>query len=535
MSQISPDYKIRNFEQKQKILSILALIIFCGLSVIINNVHLSQVADDNTKLLSRLFTIGDQREIVHILQQAHLSNFDVIRYKSSNSEKSFVIPANTEIFENKNPFRSLITDRVTIPVSMGMDHSSVDLITFEFNRFKLVPYAVALWLLLVLVSVPQLSFMKKRLKEKYLQEVELERKAVKSELAHEVRHNFRTPLAALMRIPSRLPFAVNEEKVLLQNTIDQIQDLISKLDDKTNTQITNTKISIYETLSLSRNEISLTLPQNIKLNFKMDDSLASAYANHIPFELRSIISNLVNNAVEATSDSGKIIINITDKIDSVEITVSDDGAGIPTKILPQIFEKNFSHNKVNGSGIGLTHAKEFIENWIGSINVTSSLGFGTSVQINLPIQSRKPWYLPRLKIHNDSDIFVLDDQQLNLDLWKFRFNDAEIKNNIYYFKNKDELYNKTTSHDFNLKNSIFLFDYDLGDTKTGLDLLNEIPNEAIKCLVTGHFDDIEVQSKCAESGVYLLSKGQIAEIVLCLVDKNYKDDAAASSLLLKGI
>ena len=163
----------------------------------------------------------------------------------------------------------MIADRVTIPVSMGMDHSSVDSITFEFNRFKLVPYAIGLWLLLILVSVPQLSFMKKRLKEKYLQEVELERKAVKSELAHEVRHNLRTPLAALMRIPSRLPAAVNEEKFLLQNTIDQIQDLISKLDDKANKQITNNEISIYEILSQSRNEINLALPQNIKLNFKI--------------------------------------------------------------------------------------------------------------------------------------------------------------------------------------------------------------------------------------------------------------------------
>ena len=184
--------------------------------------------------------------------------------------------------------------------------------------------------------------------------------------------------------------------------------------------------------------------------------------------------------------------------------------------MPKIFEKNFSHDKVNGSGIGLAHAKEFIENWNGSINVTSSVGFGTSVQINLPIQSRKSWYLPRLKIHSESDIFVLDDQQLNLDHWKFRFNDANIKNNIYYMKNKDELYQKIKNYDFNLKNSIFLFDYDLGDSMTGLDLLSKIPNASMKCLVTGHFDDIEVQSKCAESGLYLLSKGQIADVSIVL-------------------
>lgn len=518
MIQKTPDFKIKDFERKQKIISVLMLIIFCGLSVIINNIHLSQVADDNTKLLSRLFTIGDQRELVHILQQAHLANFDVIRYQSTNPEKSFVIPAITDTFENKNPFQSLITDRVAIPVSSGIDHSSIDTIIFEFNRFKLALYAIGLWLLLILVSVPQLSYLKKRLKEKYLQEIELEKKAVKSELAHEIRHNLRTPLAALMRIPSRLPTAVNEEKILLQNTIDQIQDLISKLDDKDSARLFENDFSIYETLCQSRNEINLTLSNDIKLNFKTDDSLASANVNHVPFELRSILANLVNNSIEAIVGTGKIVINVIDKIDSIEITVSDNGDGINPEVLPKVFEKNFSYNKENGSGVGLSHAKEFIEKWNGSIKVTSSVGYGTSVQIKLPVQSRKSWYLPRLKINKDSDIFVLDDQQLNLDLWKFRFNESGIRNNIFYLKNKNELNLKIQNYDFELQNAIFLFDYDLGETTTGIDLLKTIPNASVKCLVTGHFDDAEIQSKCDESGVYLLSKGQIADVHLAVLN-----------------
>ncbi len=518
MIQITPDSKIKKFEHKQKVLSVLALVIFCGLSVIINNVHLSQVADDNTKLLSRLFTIGDQREIVHILQQAHLANFDVIRYQSTSLEKSFVIPAIADTFENKNPFLSLITDRVTIFVSSGIDRTSIDTITFEFNRFKLVPYAIGLWLLLILVSVPQLSYLKKRLKEKYLQEIELEKKATKLELAHEIRHNLRTPLAALMRIPSRLPTAANEDKILLQNTIDQIQDLISKLDDKSSMCSVENNSSIYETLRQSRNEINLTLPNDIKLHFKMDEALASANVNHIPFELRSILANLVNNSVEAIAGSGKIIINLADKIDSIEIIVSDNGEGIDPEVLPMVFEKNFSYNKKNGSGVGLSHAKDFVEKWNGSINMTSSVGFGTSVQIKLPVQSRKSWYLPRLKINTESDIFVLDDQQLNLDLWKFRFNESGIKNSIFYLKNKNELCLKIQNYDFELQNAIFLFDYDLGETTTGLDLLKSIPSASVKCLVTGHFDDAEIQSKCEESGIYLLSKGQIADVHLAVLN-----------------
>lgn len=514
MKYLSPDQKIKDFEYRQRIISILLFLIFCGTAIVINNIHLSRVADDNTKLLSRLFSIGDQREIVHILQQAHLSNFDVIRYQSSNPEKSFIIPAIAETYENRNPLNSLITDKVTIPVTFGIDKSSTDTITFEFSRLKLIPYAVILWLLLLIVSVPQLSYLKKRLKEKYSQELELEKKAAKSELAHEIRHNLRTPLAALMRIPSRLPEIANTEKDLLKNTIYQIQELISKLDDKKAVTLFD-EAMIYDSLYQAKGEIGLSLSSNINFTFKIDDSLISANVNHVPFELRAILSNLVNNSSDAIDKNGKIIIKVTDRIDSLEISVTDNGSGISPEVLPRVFEKNFSHGKTNGSGIGLSHAKEFIESWNGSIVISSSLGFGTIVKIILPIENRKSWHLPRLKMQKDSDIFILDDQQLNLDLWKLKFNDLRIDNKIYYAQTPAEMHQmirKSDSH-----NPVFLFDYDLKDSITGLDLLNTIPRTSVRCLVTGHFDNKEIQDQCSKSEIYLLPKSQISELPIVSV------------------
>lgn len=519
MNFLTPAQKIKDFEHKRKVISGLLLLIFCGLAVIINNIHLSRVADDNTKLLSRLFTTGDQREVTHILYQAHLTNFNVIRYESTNPEKSFVIPPIADAIKDRNPFASLLKDKVTIPISNGIDKSSADSITFEFNRFRLVPHAAGLWLLLLLASVPQLAFMKKRLKEKYFQEMELEKKAAKSELAHEIRHNLRTPLAALMRIPSRLPEVSSTEKELLKNTIYQIQELISKLDDNKNNVLAGENSSIYDTLYQAKNEIALTVPQQFNFTFKIDDSLISSSVNHIPFELRAIISNIVNNAVEAMPYSGKIIVKATDKIDSIEITVSDNGAGIDLDILPKVFEKHFSHNKPTGTGVGLSHAKEFIESWSGAINITSSVGFGTSIKINLPIQSRKSWHLSRLKVEPSADIFVLDDQQLNINLWKLKFSEHGIKNQVHYLQNATDLHQKLRNTDLALQTPIFLFDYDLKDSISGLDLLNAIPNTAVKCLVTGHFDNKDIQDLCDKSNVYLLPKSQISELPIVILEQ----------------
>lgn len=57
-----------------------------------------------------------------------------------------------------------------------------------------------------------------------------------------------------------------------------------------------------------------------------------------------------------------------------------------------------------------------------------------------------------------------------------------------------------------------LFDYDLGTADTGLKWLQEIPQSATRCLVTGHFDNYEVQAACVSHGLYLIPKSQIAEM-----------------------
>ena len=65
-----------------------------------------------------------------------------------------------------------------------------------------------------------------------------------------------------------------------------------------------------------------------------------------------------------------------------DITVRDDGRGIPPDVLPRVFEPQFS-TTTSGSGLGLAIAKRLVESWGGTIGIASAAGGGTTVTMRL--------------------------------------------------------------------------------------------------------------------------------------------------------
>lgn len=518
MNQRNPENRIREFEKKQIVVSVLVLLIFTGLALIFNTLYIQSVAEDNTKFLSRLVKIGDFREASLILQEARLSKFVSIRYTSAVADRSFTLPPSAELETQKSFWRIISTDEYSTPVQDALNSGPEDKIIYEYARFRFIPYAFIIWLILNLVSIPQTRFMKKRLIEQFHRDLELEKKAAKSELAHQVRHNLRTPLAALMRIPGRLPSSVAKDKELLEVTINQIKDLITKLDDNPNHKLSDKNQSnIYETLKQAKHELELFVPKAIDFHFEIDDMISSTLVTHIPVELRSILGNLVTNSIEALNGVRRIRVQARDFGGEIEILVVDTGVGISQENLPKIFEKNFSFGKINGSGIGLSHAKEHIELWTGRISTDSILNLGTTIKIRLPIQDRAKWYVSRLKFSQNSKIFILDDQIPARELWRVKLDEAKLISQSHFASHINE--NDSTIKQINESPAewTLLVDYDLADDKNGLDWLENMPAAANRFLVTGHFDNTKIQGACLKAGVRLIPKSQIAELSLVVI------------------
>jgi hypothetical protein len=316
-----------------------------------------------------------------------------------------------------------------------------------------------------------------------------------------------------MRIPKKLPDSVSKDRELLELTIGQIRELISKLDDRPDEKLSDQFVTdIYSTLTQSRRELNLYVAKAVHLQFDIDDMISSALVAHIPFELRAVLGNLVTNSVEALAADGQILIRAKDNGGEIEISVSDTGKGIASENLHRIFEKNFSFGKLNGSGIGLSHAKEHIEEWGGSVLAESVLGVGTTITLRLPVKDRAAWYVPRLKFNSKSKIYVLDDQEAGRELWKHKLDEFKLLPQTNFAADGKGLGSLSQEVLSNPEDFTLLFDYDLGHGENGLSLLERMPVGATRCLVTGNFDNNEIRNACSRLGVLLVPKSQISEI-----------------------
>jgi two-component system NtrC family sensor kinase len=107
-----------------------------------------------------------------------------------------------------------------------------------------------------------------------------------------------------------------------------------------------------------------------------------------------VFMNLIANAAQAMGDreaGGTIKIVAARRANGVEITVADDGPGIPPDVIGKIFDPFFTTKDVGeGSGLGLSIVHGIVDRHGGRIEVDSHVGKGTTFRILLPTGSGPP-------------------------------------------------------------------------------------------------------------------------------------------------
>ena len=105
-------------------------------------------------------------------------------------------------------------------------------------------------------------------------------------------------------------------------------------------------------------------------------------------KIERVFFNLMSNAFKYTSDNGRIHMVCTCDDNRLVFSVEDTGQGIAVKDIGSIFDRFYQVDKIhpNGSGIGLSLAKAFVELHGGSIDVESVLGKGSKFTVSLPVR-----------------------------------------------------------------------------------------------------------------------------------------------------
>ena len=124
---------------------------------------------------------------------------------------------------------------------------------------------------------------------------------------------------------------------------------------------------------------------NISLDLNLGSKTIFADRHH----MMSVIYNLLDNAVKYSGNDAQIIIKTSLKAESVEISIQDNGIGIPKHLHKKIFDKFYRissgdiHN-VKGFGIGLNYVKNIINEHNWQIKLVSESGRGSTFIIIIP-------------------------------------------------------------------------------------------------------------------------------------------------------
>jgi two-component system, OmpR family, sensor histidine kinase CreC len=104
--------------------------------------------------------------------------------------------------------------------------------------------------------------------------------------------------------------------------------------------------------------------------------------------LRRAVGNLLDNAIDFSPDGGTITLALTRKGRRVEVSVRDQGPGIPDFAGSKVFEKFFSlarpHNRRKSTGLGLAFVKEIVSLHSGRVTLRNAEGGGAVATLNLP-------------------------------------------------------------------------------------------------------------------------------------------------------
>lgn len=122
--------------------------------------------------------------------------------------------------------------------------------------------------------------------------------------------------------------------------------------------------------------------EHVKIELKCDPVVLEAEEN----KLLRVLQNLVGNAIDACEDKkdGKVLIEVHDRGENCELTITDNGKGIPEQIRNNLFEPFVTYGKTGGTGLGTAIVKSVVEAHKGRIRFETVTGKGTTFFVQLP-------------------------------------------------------------------------------------------------------------------------------------------------------
>jgi signal transduction histidine kinase len=286
------------------------------------------------------------------------------------------IPAEAD-FEPKVIRNLSVTDRETLRIRV-VDAQNKVILTNITWQFILLTISASVSYILAGMTIEPIT-------QAYKQQVDFVMRAS---------HELKTPLTIIKLHSELLAKSTNEKdlqtfRVSVNEEVNHIQNLVNRLLqsiklskwknkvlDKVNFNETlSTVLNRYQKLAVQK-KIILSSTLNLTSNIQVKCGRQ---------ELEEIISALLDNAIKYNKKNGKVEILVSFSKQKLTFVVKDWGIGIEQERLTKIFARfhRGDHPQEEGFGLGLTIVKQLVEEYGGTINITSELGKGTTAVVVL--------------------------------------------------------------------------------------------------------------------------------------------------------
>jgi two-component system nitrogen regulation sensor histidine kinase NtrY len=226
-----------------------------------------------------------------------------------------------------------------------------------------------------------------------------QRMAAWGDVARRIAHEIKNPLTPIQlsaqRLRKRYLESISKDREIFDQCtatiiqqVDEIKRLVTEFSDFA--RMPRIKKQQADLAALAADTLVLYREGCKHIDFQLAHEQIPTFSFD-PVQIRRVLINLLDNAVSVLSSGGAISIAIRLEQDqqSVILTVSDNGPGIPEEVKRRLFEPYFSTRK-SGTGLGLAIANTIVSEHNGSIRVQDNAPTGTTVIVELPFLREEP-------------------------------------------------------------------------------------------------------------------------------------------------
>lgn len=222
---------------------------------------------------------------------------------------------------------------------------------------------------------------------------ESERQVAWREMARQIAHEIKNPLTPMklsIQMLDRMKGRPDFDEYLKKTTrslVEQIDSLAIIANEFSNfARMPVASFKKVDIVSKLMSSVNLFNNNSEGVVVDVECSISEAYVFADSEQLTQVFNNILKNAIQAIPDNreGLIEVKLYQQNDKIEITIRDNGEGIPPEVQEKLFIPTFT-TKTSGMGLGLSIVKNIIQMSHGTINFKTEQGWGTTFIIQFPI------------------------------------------------------------------------------------------------------------------------------------------------------